>query len=63
MGALAAPFLARLFTGTSCPRTSGRRSTAELGGPGDQQINSIVLGGPGFVAVIEETVDGDTDAV
>ena len=30
-----------------------------LGGPGAQQINAIVVGGPGFVAVGEEDIDGD----
>ena len=34
-----------------------------LGGPGDQKINAIAAGGPGLVAVGEETVDGETDAV
>jgi len=35
----------------------------DLGGLGDQQINSITLGGPGFVAVGEEDIDGEIDAV
>jgi len=39
------------------------RNDPDLRGPGDQQINAITLGGPGFVAVGEETRHGDTDAV
>ena len=35
----------------------------DLGGLGDQQINSITIGGPGFVAVGEENIDGDINAV
>ena len=35
----------------------------DLGGPGDQQINAITVGGPGFVAVGEENIDGNIDAV
>lgn len=34
-----------------------------LGGPGDQQINAVTTVGAGFIAVGEETIDGDTDAV
>ncbi len=33
-----------------------------LGGDGDQQINAIVTGGPGLVAVGQESIDGDTNA-
>ena len=35
----------------------------DLGGPASQQINSMTLGGPGFVAVGEETIGDDTNAV
>jgi hypothetical protein len=34
-----------------------------LGGDGDQQINGLTTGGPGLVAVGQETIGGDTNAV
>jgi DNA-binding SARP family transcriptional activator len=33
-----------------------------LGGDGDQQINAIAAGGPGLLAVGQESIDGDTNA-
>jgi DNA-binding SARP family transcriptional activator len=40
-----------------------RVSDPSLGDVGDQQINAVVAGGPGLIAVGQETVDGDQDAV
>ncbi|HET9250028.1 MAG TPA: BTAD domain-containing putative transcriptional regulator, partial [Actinomycetota bacterium] len=45
------------------PAVVDRIEDPDLGGPGDQQINAIVVGGPGFVAVGEEDIDGDIDPV
>jgi DNA-binding SARP family transcriptional activator len=39
-----------------------RLSDGSLSGEGDQQINAITVGGPGLVAVGEETIDGDENA-
>ena len=39
------------------------RDDPDLEGAGDQQINAITKAPNGFVAVGEETIDGDTDAV
>ena len=39
-----------------------RLSDGSLSGEGDQQINAITSGGPGLVAVGEETIDGDENA-
>ena len=38
------------------------RGQTSLGGSGDQQINAVIQASNGFVAVGEETVDGDTNA-
>lgn len=35
----------------------------DLAGPGDQQINAMAVVGSGFIAVGQETIDGDTNAV
>jgi hypothetical protein len=48
---------------TETPPFVERLEDPDLGGPGDQQINALVKGGPGYVAVGEETIDGDTNAV
>lgn len=33
-----------------------------LSGDGDQQINDVIMGGPGLIAVGQETIDGDENA-
>jgi len=38
------------------------RGQADLGGPGNQQINAVIAFKNGFLAVGEETLDGDTNA-
>ena len=48
---------------TETPPFVHRVKDRDLGGRGDQKINAIVQGDPGYVAVGEETIEGDTDAV
>jgi hypothetical protein len=39
-----------------------REQSPDLGGEGDQQINTVIATGTRFVAVGQETIDGDEDA-